>query len=318
MKKCKQGVMITLFLFLFCLGLTGNPMRVDAAPRFTSMPAQTGIAKDAVTVTWWAMNADAFDVEIMNHSKESKGWEYKGRTTDNSFTVGNLDSGTNYSFKITAINTADGSKTVGRANNVKTLIDTMRNVHTESYDYEKLTAEMGWSALGAADGYEYRFKNYKGKNIRKGRLTREEGYLPKTITFDGLNANAVYTFKIRAYMTYEGKVYYTPWESVNVFQQATVKSVVKSGSKLTIKWNKMKGATGYDVYVSYNPRKGYKKVKSLGKGRSSLTIKKVKSKKISKKKKWYVYVISKMGDDESGRSFYWSSADKGKKHGYFQ
>ena len=88
---------------------------------------------------------------------------------------------------------------------------------------------------------------------------------------------------------------------------------------VTLKWAKINGATSYDVYVSTSKTKGYKKVKTVGKSKSSVTIKKFKGKKIKKSKKYYVYVAAakKVGKKryDSGRLYYWNSKDT--KYGYF-
>lgn len=74
--------------------------------------------------------------------------------------------------------------------------------------------------------------------------------------------------------------------------QARVRSVKLSNKKLTIKWNKVPGATGYDIYVSTKKNSGYKKVKSVSAKASSCTITKFNRKKLTKKR-YYVYVETK-------------------------
>ena len=311
----------SMILMLAVLALTfGGGISRDAKaatrPRFTSRPAQTRIAKDGFSVNWWATDAAAFDVEIMDYSlpASQRKWESKGRVYEAGISFSGLKSGTNYSVRVTAISDTDSKvTTTSTANNFRTLIDDMKAVETESYDYAAKTAKVVWTPLGAADGYEYKLKKYSGKTIAEGRLTDST---TGSLTFTQLEDNTVYVFKIRALMTYEGKSYETPWKSINVFEQAPVTSVVQKGNKLTIKWSKMKGATGYQVYVSSKPRKGYVKVKSVGRGKSSVTVTKVKKTKISKKKKWYVYVVAKRGKDKSGRTYYWTSADQGKTPRY--
>ena len=117
-----------------------------------------------------------------------------------------------------------------------------------------------------------------------------------------------------------GQTYTTPWSSyAYCFTQPRIKSVKVSGNKLTVKWDKINGATSYDVYVSTKKTTGYKKVATVGKSKSSATIKKFKGKKFKSSKKYYVYVAAakKVGKKryDSGRLYYWNSKSSG--YGYF-
>ena len=278
---------------------------------------QTAAGKDSMTVTWSATDAATFDVEILDTSVDysKQTWVKKAsRQSATSINLTGLNSGTKYEVKVTGYK-ADGSDSDwSTLYDAKTLIDKMRNVHTDRYYHFLQDATVAWDKLTAADGYEYQWKNYKGKTIESKTLT---GNYSTSKSFNKLKTDTIYTFSIRAYQTYNGTKSYTPWETINVFEQAWVKSVSKSGGKLTIKFNPVKGATGYDVYVSSNPKKGYKKVKSLGKSKRSLTVKKVGKTKISKKKKWYVYVITKKKSDRSGKLYYWGTDNGGRSQKYF-
>ena len=108
---------------------------------------------------------------------------------------------------------------------------------------------------------------------------------------------------------------------IQCFNQARIKETsikVKKGS-LSFQWGKVGGASGYDVYISTKPKKGYKKVKSVGKNTTKLTIRKFKGKKINPKKTYYMYVETKKKNgskvNKSGRLYYWNT--KSKNFGYF-
>ena len=61
-------------------------------------------------------------------------------------------------------------------------------------------------------------------------------------------------------------------------------------------------------------KKGYKKVKSVGKNTTKLTIRKFKGKKINPKKTYYMYVETKKKNgskvNKSGRLYYWNTKSK--------
>lgn len=74
--------------------------------------------------------------------------------------------------------------------------------------------------------------------------------------------------------------------------------ISQTGSKINIKWGKVGEADGYDVYVAYCGKKFGKAVKTINKNSTtSVTVKKINSKKINLKKNFKVYVAAyKMTD----------------------
>lgn len=74
--------------------------------------------------------------------------------------------------------------------------------------------------------------------------------------------------------------------------------ISQTGSKIGIKWGKVKEADGYEVYVAYCGKKFGKAVKTINKNSTtSVTVKKINGKKINLKKNFKVYVAAyKMTD----------------------
>ena len=139
--------------------------------------------------------------------------------------------------------------------------------------------------------------------------------------FDMKRWNSEEDYKQTITRTVNGKTYATPKAKIQCFNQARIKETsikVKKGS-LSFQWGKVGGASGYDVYISTKPKKGYKKVKSVGKNTTKLTIRKFKGKKINPKKTYYMYVETKKKNgskvNKSGRLYYWNT--KSKNFGYF-
>jgi len=62
---------------------------------------------------------------------------------------------------------------------------------------------------------------------------------------------------------------------------------------LNVRWNKIAGVTGYDIYVSTKRDSGYKKVASVGRNTTRTNISRFNKKKFSKNKGYYVYVEAK-------------------------
>ena len=77
----------------------------------------------------------------------------------------------------------------------------------------------------------------------------------------------------------------------------------------------------YTVMVSTRPKSGYKKVKTVGKNVSSVTISKLRNARIKNGKKYYVYVITnkRVGGKTytSGRLYYWNTKDGANSFGNF-
>lgn len=100
------------------------------------------------------------------------------------------------------------------------------------------------------DYSNYSYKIYKYDSAKKEYIaiksTKSESYNDKDI-----KELSTYKYKIRAYVTIDGKNYYGPYSSVSVkttiFAPKTVKLTTKKDS-VTVEWSKNTKATGYYVY----------------------------------------------------------------------
>ena len=79
-----------------------------------------------------------------------------------------------------------------------------------------------------------------------------------------LSAGKNYYFKVRAYKTVKNKKNYGAYGAVlSTATKTKTPSISKATAgkkKATIKWKKVSGAKGYDVYMSTSKSKGYKKI----------------------------------------------------------
>ena len=126
-----------------------------------------------------------------------------------------------------------------------------------------------WSRSDQADGYYvYRADKAGGKYTRVGKTTSA------TLTDKKLKIGKTYYYKVRAYNNYEFEGYdrtsYGKYSSAvkGRPQLAKVKKLsLKTGSgKVTVKWSKVSGASGYKIYRSTKKSGGYKCVKTIKKG----------------------------------------------------
>lgn len=171
------------------------------------------------------------------------------------------------------------------------------NIGSIEFDYskgnlQKMTTKtyynlyLDFVPVDYATMYEIELSDSKGKKVKSVNVNcAGMNYVEKT--FNNL-AGAIYGVRIRAirddvYGEWSAKKY--------VIKQPRTQARIYQGN-LQIKWEKISGATGYDIYISTSRNGGYKKVASTGKNTTLKTIKKFKNKKL-RKKTYYYYVVAK-------------------------
>lgn len=158
---------------------------------------------------------------------------------------------------------------------------------------KKLTISLSDTTNYYADGYEYDIYKVKGnKRIKLYKPDSSSTYA--NYTNKAFAKKDLFKVKVRSYAVGEaGEKYYSAWTSWSYFSTDNfIKDLKNSGKKgITVKWNKINGATGYKVYASTKRDKGYKVVATIKKGTTtSATFKKYNKKAIKNNKKYYVYV----------------------------
>jgi len=309
MKKGMKKLVLAMFVMVATLVFAP---KVDAKAYGIT---QTNPAKNSITVTWTAKDdATAYYVYVgEDYSTSTLVATLPANAT--SYTINGLPAGCERYVGVKYKNVRGYEGSVGSEYDCRTIPDAMTKVYQERWYYFLKSFNVEWEPLEAADTYEYILYNAKGK-----KLASTTTYSTSMSYSKKVSNNMIYNIKVRAVSEICGQKYYSAWSNTcYCFTQPRVKSVKASNGKLQIKWQKITGATGYDIYVSTKPTTGYKKVKSVGKSKSSVTIKKFKGKKIKSSKKYYVYVASKKKvgktTSTSGRLYYWNS--KNKKSDYF-
>lgn len=134
-----------------------------------------------------------------------------------------------------------------------------------------------WTKVDEAEGYEV--FNYAGKKYSKLGSTKSIKFVLKK-----LKKFKTYKIAVRTYAKgKDGKVYYGDYKVISVTPGMTATKIkkLKAGKKkVTIKWKKLKGVSGYEVYMSTKKTKGFKKITTIKKAKKiKFTKKKLKSKK---------------------------------------
>ncbi len=153
-------------------------------------------------------------------------------------------------------------------------------VTNKTQDTKSITVK--WNKTAGATWYEvYKYDTSKKKYI-KVKTTSSNQY-----KVTNLKTATTYQFKVRAYKTVSGKNYYSSYSSAIKLTTKTttpkISKVTAGKKKATVKWGKVTGATGYEIYMSTNKSKNYSRIKTITNGK---TIKYTKT-KLKKGKKYY-------------------------------
>ncbi len=126
------------------------------------------------------------------------------------------------------------------------------------------SVKLNWKKIPEAKGYIiYQYNNSKKKWDTKATLTKNTA----AYTLKGLTAGTNYRFAVKAYIQSKDGKQISSKSYASVYTATAPNAVnfkVTSGKKkATLKWSKVKGATGYTVYYKTNKQKSWKKLKNL-------------------------------------------------------
>lgn len=258
----------------------------------------TQVAQDqaSVTISWAAENnaieyyvGYGVDYTTAKAMAEAKTITLPATTT--SYNITGLTPGTEYDVYVyytykSSYSDKTYTTSLGSCD-IVTLPTKVTGLNQTKWWYWALSVDFSWDDQTAAK-YEAVIMNNKDKVLTTIDCLSNNG------TYNEVKNNKLYKVKVRAYVEINGQRCYGDYsDEAYLFTQPMVKTAKVTNGKLKLTWGKISGVTGYDVYVSTKEKKGYKKVKSLSKSKSSVTISKLKGKKFSAKKKYYVYIVAK-------------------------
>lgn len=248
---------------------------------------QTGATTKSATISWTAAaGADGYEIQINN--------QVVGTTKQTSYTIGaNLMRSTYTSVSVYPYITTDTYRSTGYSENtnIKLIPEKPVVVLNTWYKYiKKLQLDIDTNSY--YEGFESIFYNAKGKKIKSGDNLGGITNAPMT---------SVYSAQVRTYVKINGKKYYSGWSNRTyaVAQpEVKVKNTTAKKTKartLTLSWNSIAGASGYDIYVSASgtKTKKFKKVASVKANTKKYVVKKLSGKKLVKNKNYYVYIVAK-------------------------
>lgn len=247
---------------------------------------QTNTSQRSITVNWTPYpGANYYNVRyyVDNDKKELN-------TSNTSFVINNPKANQLINVFVTPYRRSNtGYLTMSAINNSIGEIATLPELQIESASIVKKTANIYCnSAYG--DGFEYEIRKVKGNKKVKTVNSKDFSISCSNKTF---KSSELFKVRVRGYVTSQGKKYYGNWSQYSYFsRQDVVKSVKNKKSKgIEVKWNKINGASGYNIYASTKYDSGYKLVATAKKGNvTKATFKKFNKKALKNNKKYYVCV----------------------------
>lgn len=139
-----------------------------------------------------------------------------------------------------------------------------------------------WKAEESAAGYELLAADLSGRTFGRQRV---EGRASAVVA--DLFPGQFYRLRIRGYCRIGGKIVYGAASYTYVGQQPRVKFRWASRSAVIVSWAEVEGAADHTVYISDDPSKGFKKVKTVRERQTVITG-------LDRNWKYYVYVVANM------------------------
>lgn len=167
--------------------------------------------------------------------------------------------------------------------NYNVVLGNVTGFKAASSGYNSVT--LRWNRTPGATGYEI-YRQSGSSNVLIGRINS-----PTTTSYinSGLKTGTTYYYKIKAVSSdKEGKPVCSSLVTASAKPVPATPSVsLKSGKrKATIKWNRVSGASGYQIYRSLKRTSGFKAVKTIKKGSTKYFV----NKKLKKGKTYYYKV----------------------------
>ncbi len=221
----------------------------------------TGYSSSSVSLSWKAAT-DAAGYNVYMYDASAGKYVYKTTTKGLSATVKGLSPAKNYDFRVIAYTVVfGGQKASTNSAQVRgyTAPASLSKVEYVTGNMSEITVK--YPKANGATSYMIKVYNQATKKTEQTLYTK---LLQYNVT--GLKSGTKYTIWVTPYRSVNGKGYFGIRKGVSVATKTanvTVKVASQTSSSITLKWNKVAGATGYNVY-KYNAATGkYVKYKTV-------------------------------------------------------
>lgn len=222
---------------------TGIDFNYIPAPKITKV----GPHQDGVQITWEAPSSTATKYYV--YRKNGTAWKLVGTTTDKSFVDKSVTSNNTYTYTVKAACSTNVGGFNQKGVSLKYIATPKLQSLTFDYSYRGI---IKWEPVDGAAGYKIYRKVNDGKSwyllatVKNGKAS---SYIDTTQKYSG----AKYTYTVRAYDSKNIHSWFVPTGISDICLAKPVFSVAQKDTAdkslaMEISWNKVNGATKYNVY----------------------------------------------------------------------
>lgn len=253
----------------------------DTSIKTTGVKASTESASGPVKLSWSEAADDVTGYRVYRYDPEQEKYVYLKSTRNRSYTDEDVNSGKTYQYKVRCYWTIGGTNYYGNYSSVVSVTTPPAKVSGVSTAVRSSTyLTLSWDKVFGASGYRIYRYNTDTQAYEKVITLTSGSTVSYKIT--GLAAAKEYQFKVRAYRKVDGV---STWgsssaaykDSTKPGQTKSLKASSKS-SAVTLTWNKVTRASGYQVYRYNSKTKKYEKLATV-KGNTTFSYKNTKLKK---------------------------------------
>lgn len=234
----------------YVYGDASNIIQIPTCPGATSNLRATQITANSVTLSWnKAEGAQGYALYSYNTSK--KAYDLIAAPSATSYKVTGLKASTSYRFAVRAYARKD-CISYGQVANFLTIktaegLGRVQNLRLDAYN--ATAYRIKWDAVASADGYQVALYDTSAKKwVSLGTTTNTQAVLTAKNPLDN------YLYKVRAYKkTADGYIFGELSKETYAFAKPKtptgLEGAENSRGGITLKWDKIPGVSGYDVYT---------------------------------------------------------------------
>ena len=228
-----------------------------ATPSWGTVKPTASVTHKTVSLQWNAV-ADATGYEVLRGTSSKGTFVSIANVTELSYTDKDVTAGKTYYYKVRPLDASGASTKYGPESAVLTAAPVWASVKFSSPSVTHKTVTLRWNAVAGATGYEVlRSTSSTGTYVSIAANVTEPTY-----TDTGVTAGKTYYYKVRPLDASGETVLYgtasayqsaTPvWPSIKFTSSASV-----THKTVTLRWNAVAGATGYEVLRSTSSKGAY-------------------------------------------------------------
>ena len=220
-----------------------------------------------ISLYWDAKNYSPTGYRVYLYDQETGRYTKLGTTKEEVGVIRNLEPGTEYNFLVRAYKKLDDGTVVWSPYSKDDILvaGTLPEKTTGITATQSTTAiKLSWKETAGATGYcVYKYVAATGKFTELGTVKKLNG------TIKNLKPGTTYAYLVRAYKQLsDGTILWADYSSDDVFYTSTRSEApalkATSGSKkFTLSWNKVSGATNYEIWYSTSENGTYKKLATV-------------------------------------------------------